>query len=329
MIRSPRGPAPRSPTPAPTTLAPWLAVVGALLVLAACAGEITSPGEPLRLLSPALPAAFEGEPYEATLRPTGGLRPYTYTLVDGALPPGIRLEAGRLLGSPSAQGRFTFTVELSDANLNRTVQRLELSVRPLPDPVISVDVPPTELQRATELRLRLDAGRNWRGAEVLVTWDAERFELRSDSVRTANRDVIAIWEVGPGHLRVDVAALGEPLSRAADLVRFTLEPREPARLGLSVTAASVTTAGRTLDTRRLGAPIARPDAVTEDAFEVDEADNDEADNDEADNDEADNGLAEPGEAPVDQPGAAVDENAPDDEPTDAPHDDAPDDEEIE
>ncbi len=311
MMRSPRRPA-RAPLAPPASVAPWLVVLGALLVLAACAGEITSPGEPLRLLSPTLPAAFEGEPYEATLRPTGGLRPYTFAVVDGALPPGLQLEAGRLVGTPSAQGRFAFTVEVSDANLNRTVQRLDLSVRPLPDPVISVDVPPTELQRATELRLRLDAGRGWRGAEVVVTWDAERFDLRSDSVRPASRDFIAVWEAEPGRLRVDVAALGEPLSRAADLLRFTLEPREPERLGLSVTAASVTTAGRTLDTRRLGAPIARPDAVAEEAVQDD--------------------AAEPAEAPIDQPDAPDDEPSDDepsdDEPSDAPDEGTPDDEGI-
>ena len=309
MIRSPREPE-RAPKRAVARAAPWLAALGALLVMAACAGEITTPGEPLRLLSPTLPVAYEGEPYEATLRPTGGLRPYTYAVVDGALPPGLRLEAGRLMGTPSVQGRFAFTVELSDANLNRTVQRLELSVRPLPDPVVSVAVPPTELQRATEVRLRLDEGRGWRGAEVLITWDAERFELRADSVRPASRDVLAIWEVGPGRLRVDVAMRGEPVSRAADLLRFTLEPREPTRLGLTVTAASVTTAGRTLDTRRLGPPDARPDAPHDDTTtdEVDENDTptdeidendtdenettaDEIDEDETDEDETDEGEA--------------------------------------
>lgn len=123
MIGSPREPK-RAPQRAAARAGPWLAALAALLVVAACAGEITTPGEPLRLLSPTLPAAYEGEPYEATLRPTGGLRPYTYAVVDGALPPGLRLEAGRLLGSPTTQGRFAFTVEVSDANLNRTVQRL-------------------------------------------------------------------------------------------------------------------------------------------------------------------------------------------------------------
>lgn len=235
----------------------WPSVL-ALALVVGCAGELSTPGEPLRLLAPALPVAYEQEPYEATLRPTGGLRPYSFELVEGALPPGLRLEAGRLVGTPTRQGRFSFTVELRDANLNRTVQRLDVTVRDLPEPVVGIDVPHTELQRATELRLRLESGRGWRGAEVLITWDADAFELEPESVRTAGRDVIAVWETGPGRLRVDVAALGDPLARATDLVRFTLVPIEPQRLGLTLSAASVAAAGRSLSTRRLGAPVDSP-----------------------------------------------------------------------
>jgi hypothetical protein len=235
-----------------------LLALASALALQGCAGELATPGEPLRLLAAALPAAFEDVPYEAALRPTGGLRPYGFEVVDGELPPGLRLEGGRLLGTPTRQGRFAFTVEVRDANLSRTVQRLELSVRPLPEPVVTVDVPPTDVQRATELRLRLESGLGWRGAEVLITWDEEAFELRSDSVRPANRDVIAIWEAGPGQLRVDLAVIGEPLARAADLLRFTLVPVTPGRLGLSLTVASQAAGGRTLVTRRVGMPVAGP-----------------------------------------------------------------------
>ncbi len=281
----------------------------ALAVLVACAGEISTPGEPLRLLAPSLPAAFESEPYDATLRPTGGLRPYAYDVVEGSLPPGLRLEAGRIVGTPSVQGRFAFTVELSDANLNRTVQRLELNVRPLPEPVVGVDVPQTELQRPTTLRLRLESGRGWRGAEVLLTWDAQAFELDADSVRSIGRDVVAVWESEPGRLRVDVAALREPLSRATDLLSFTLDPVEPRRLGLDLTVASEAAAGRSLDTRRLGAP---PEAVPEEprdeeteepvGEEDEEAVGEETDGPQDESEDSDDSLGDPpGDEPTEAP----------------------------
>ena len=285
----------------------------ALALLIACAGELSTPGEPLRLLATTLPVAYEREPYEAALRPTGGLRPYGFEVVEGALPPGLRLEAGRLVGTPTSQGRFSFTVELRDANLNRTVQRLDVSVRDLPEPVVGIDVPQTELQRDTELRLRLESGRGWRGAEVLITWDADAFALRPDSVRTAGRGVIAVWETSPGRLRVDVAALGDPLSRATDLMRFTLVPVEPQRLGLTLTAASVAAAGRSLSTRNLGAPVVAPRPPepageelpgTEPPLDDDEA-LDDVPLDEPAGDEAPH--EEPGDQPGDQPGVTPDD----------------------
>lgn len=258
-------------------LAAFLAVVG-------CAGELTSPGEPLRLLSVTLAEAYEGEPFDTMLRPTGGVRPYAYELVDGTLPPGIRLEAGRLTGTPSAQGRYAFTIELRDANLNRTVQRLELRVLPLPAPQLRVDVPPTDIQRRSELRLYLERGRGWRGAEVEIRWDAERFELDPESVRTVERRLLAIWEIAPGVLRVDLALTGEPLSRRSDLLAFALTPLEPSRLAIDLTAVSVAAGGTSRIDERFGtAPAVAPSPSTDDASDtVDDDDDDDVDDDDDD-----------------------------------------------
>jgi len=228
------------------------------LTVVGCAGELATPGEPLRLLAVTVPSAYEGEAFEAALRPTGGLRPYRYAVVDGSLPPGLTIENGRIVGTPTAQGRFAFTVEVQDANLNRTVQRLELSVGPLPPPVVTIDVPTTDLQRPTELRLRLASGRGWRGAQVLVEWDQDAFTLVADSVRPAQREVLAVWEVAPGRLRIDLAIAGEALSRATDLVRFTLAPTAAARLGLDLEVVSSAAGGTSEDRRRLGAAAEPP-----------------------------------------------------------------------
>lgn len=232
-----------------------LALAATLLIaLVACADELSTPGEPLRLLSVALPTAYEGEPYDAVLRPTGGVRPFRFEVVEGALPPGMRVEGGRIVGTPDAQGRFAFTVEVRDASLNRTVQRLELTVGPLPEPRISIDVPATDVQRATPLRVRFDRGRGWLGAEIELRWDPERFDLDADGVRVASRDVIAVWEHGPGRLRVDVAALGGPRDVATDLVALSLVPRGPQRIGLDLVAVSTTRADSTTQRERVGAP---------------------------------------------------------------------------
>jgi hypothetical protein len=273
-----------------TRVRAWSGLVATLaLALVGCAGELTTPGEPLRLLAATIPRAYEGEPFEAALRPTGGLRPYRFSVVDGSLPPGLTIENGRLVGTPTAQGRFAFTVEVQDANLNRTVQRLELSVGPLPPPVVTIDVPTTDLTRPTELRLRLEAGRGWRGAQVLVEWDADAFVLDVDSVRSAQRDVLAVWEVALGRLRVDLAVVGEPLSQAADLLRFTLTPTEAAPLGLDLEVVSTAAGGTSELRRRLGAEAAAPDPSALGASAEGAARDDDA----ASDDDAEDGAAAP------------------------------------
>jgi hypothetical protein len=210
-----------------------VAVVIALL-LAACTGELTSPTEPLRLLASSLPPVYVGERIDLPLRPTGGLRPYTFRVVDGRLPTGMSVDAGRVAGTPTTEGRFAFTVEVSDASLNRTIQRFELLVRPLPVPELRVDAPATDVQRATPLVLRLESARGWRGAKVEVLWDEDAFDLDPDSIAAARPTVAALWEHGPGRLRVDVATLGDAVDGALDLVRFTLVPVESGPLGLTV-----------------------------------------------------------------------------------------------
>ena len=48
---------------------------------------------------------------------SGGVPDYTWTLVSGQLPPGLELSArpGRITGTPTTAGTFTFTVRVTDS----------------------------------------------------------------------------------------------------------------------------------------------------------------------------------------------------------------------
>lgn len=63
-----------------------------------------------------LTAGAVGTPYTFTLNATGGTPPYNWRLSDGALPGGLTLSsAGIISGTPSAIGRFSATLEVSDS----------------------------------------------------------------------------------------------------------------------------------------------------------------------------------------------------------------------
>jgi hypothetical protein len=59
-----------------------------------------------------LPIGRTGEPYESVLGAEGGVQPYVWEVADGSLPPGLRLDRGRLLGTPSAPGDYSFIVSV-------------------------------------------------------------------------------------------------------------------------------------------------------------------------------------------------------------------------
>jgi outer membrane autotransporter protein len=74
---------------------------------------------PTLSLSPGnLPAPTLGTAYSQTVTASGGVAPYTYALIAGALPTGLSLNAstGTISGSTTEAGASSFTVQASDAN---------------------------------------------------------------------------------------------------------------------------------------------------------------------------------------------------------------------
>ncbi len=67
-------------------------------------------------VSPAtLPGGHLGVAYSQTLTSTGGVAPYSYTVIAGSLPPGLTLSsAGLLEGTPTTQGIYNFEIGSQD-----------------------------------------------------------------------------------------------------------------------------------------------------------------------------------------------------------------------
>lgn len=194
-----------------------------LLLLTSCAGEFDMVGEALRLLDTSMPDAVLQEPYEEPLQAVGGLRPYSFT-IDGALPAGLSLSGGSVRGTPSEVGTFTFTVQVSDANLSQVSREFRLRVTEVPPPQLTLSVPNTEVRGPVTVRVGVASARALMGVSLLLSWDSDRFELREGSVTARQRRLALFEQSAPGELRVDLAALGRTLSGELDLFTFTLEP---------------------------------------------------------------------------------------------------------
>jgi hypothetical protein len=266
---------------------------GVVLLLAGCGGDLQTPGEALRIFGESLPQAFVGESYSEPVRAVGGLRPFTFELEEGELPPGLELVNGVITGVPRETGRFEFTVTVSDANLSRTFRDYTLTVIERPPPMLRLIAPETEVRDPTVFRLRLENASETRAVSALLEWDGEVFELVEGSVATEGRGIALLWRSEPGRLQVDLAALGEPWNGATGLLEFRLAPSRPAVPDLTLEAVFLGDRGGHHLQARPGT-AATGDGAGEDG--ADEEGADEADADRGANEAPDEGEA-PGETP--------------------------------
>jgi hypothetical protein len=76
---------------------------------------------PVNVTSATLPSGAVGSAYNQTLVASDGKSPYTWSIIDGILPPGLSLNSatGVTTGTPATAGITSLTVQVKDAN-NKT-----------------------------------------------------------------------------------------------------------------------------------------------------------------------------------------------------------------
>jgi hypothetical protein len=76
-----------------------------------------------------LPSKRVGRGYRVMLVASGGQLPYTWSIVSGALPPGLELlSTGKIRGTLAAAGTFRFTVEVRDSSTPKASATKELTI---------------------------------------------------------------------------------------------------------------------------------------------------------------------------------------------------------
>jgi Putative Ig domain len=121
-----------------------------LPILASCVSAkaaATAEGVDIHVLSlwGVVPAGKVNEPYKGILQAGGGISPYEYVVVSGALPPGVTLESnsGLLTGTPTSPGTYSFLVLVTDKfPMERGWQSYSITVANNTTPSIGVTVSP-------------------------------------------------------------------------------------------------------------------------------------------------------------------------------------------
>ncbi|MBI4909628.1 MAG: glycoside hydrolase family 9 protein [Acidobacteria bacterium] len=88
---------------------------------------VVPPG-PLTISTRSLRPAYIGAFYSADLDASGGIRPYRWAVVAGALPEGFSLSGNTITGTSQTAGDFEFTIELTDSGGSSSQRAFVLSV---------------------------------------------------------------------------------------------------------------------------------------------------------------------------------------------------------
>lgn len=94
-----------------------------------CTDSMPAPTYPLTIVTDSLAQGELKEHYNAVIYSAGGQNPYAYSLVDGSLPPGLKLSgSGTISGTPKQAGTFSFTVQAADSAGSTQTQALSITI---------------------------------------------------------------------------------------------------------------------------------------------------------------------------------------------------------
>ena len=156
------------------------------LATSASATVTVTPVDSLAIASSALQSADAGMAYTASLSATGGVAPYQWSLVTGALPSGIQLQAssGVITGMTALTGSYPFTAKVTDASGHSATTAFTLTVSSSSANGTVLSISPVSTTLASQAQQQFSA-RISGTADTAVTWSASAGTISSSGAFTA------------------------------------------------------------------------------------------------------------------------------------------------
>ncbi|MEQ8277734.1 MAG: CARDB domain-containing protein [Deltaproteobacteria bacterium] len=183
---------------------------------------VTVISDDVAVLTPSLPVAVLGVPYDVTLEAAGGDGSFVWSLSSGTVPPGVAFQGGRIYGVPLGVGDHPISVRVRSGDVTSTADftltvldpdyPLRLVTRDLPDGYVGADY---------DVALRAVGGRPPYRFRTIAGRPTDGLELRTDGhvVGVPGASGIAVFTVEVSDEDANTAT-----------VAYSLEVRAPGNL---------------------------------------------------------------------------------------------------
>src|SRR5712692_9952830 len=189
-----------------------------------------------------LPRGTVQVPYISTLTATGGTAPYSWSVVSGALPPGLVLNAstGTIAGTPSASGQYSFTVQVKDsaAQPQSATNAFSISIAaPAPAPS-SLQITTSSLPGG-QVQMSYSATLAGTGGTPPYSWSVVAGSLPPGLVLNASTGTIAGTPSASGQYSFTVQVKDSAAQPQSATKAFSISIAAPAPAPLQITTTSL------------------------------------------------------------------------------------------